>query len=410
VGVEKAPPTLDTSMAVWHSKAAMDPKAAATRHGDRSRATELRCHAESALQSRGGSSTGSDLAGPKAVDALLHELEVHQIELEMQNEELRRTSGNLEASRARFADLYELAPVGYLTLGADSRIRQANLTAAARLGKDRTQLLGRPLTQFIFKDDQDVYYLHRKALYRTRRPQNCELRLLGADGTPFWVHLDAVLAEDAPGDHVSQATLTDIASQKQAEEESRRTNEQLLCLVDELTRRTTELEDANETITRIAATDDLTGLANRRHFYKSLEKAVSLTRRHGSPVAVVSFDLDGLKRVNDEAGHAAGDQALTGFAAHLGNLCRAEDLPGRLGGDEFCVLLPGIDRNGAQAFAERVLAAVRESAGLRQGSVTVSAGVAAWKPDEAADDLLRRADDALYAAKRDGGDAVVSAE
>ena len=138
--------------------------------------------------------------------------------------------------------------------------------------------------------------------------------------------------------------------------------------------------------------------------------AVSLARRHGSPVALVSFDLDGLKRVNDEAGHAAGDQTLAAFAALLGDLCRTEDLPGRLGGDEFCVLLPGIDGNGAGAFAERVLAAVRESAGLRREHVTVSGGVAAWTPDDAADDLLRRADEALYAAKRGGGDAVGSVE
>jgi diguanylate cyclase (GGDEF)-like protein/PAS domain S-box-containing protein len=397
-------------MAIWHSKAAKDPEAASADGSDRSPATNMRCHAERALRSRGGSSTGHNLAGPKAVDALLHELEVHQIELEMQNDELRRTSEHLEASRTRFADLYDLAPVGYLTLDADSRIRQANLTAAARLGVARAQLIGRPLTHFIFADDQDIYYLHRKTLHRTLRPQSCDLRLRSADGAPFWVHLDAVLAECAPGEHVSQVTLTDIASEKQAEEESRQQNEQLLCLVAELTRRTTELEAANETITRIAATDDLTGLANRRHFYVSLQKAVSLTRRHGSPVALVSFDLDGLKRVNDDSGHAAGDQTLMGFAALLGDLCRAEDLPGRLGGDEFCVLLPGIDQTGAEAFAERVLAAVRHSAELRQGRVTVSAGVASWEPGEAADDLLRRADVELYAAKRNGGDAVGSVE
>jgi diguanylate cyclase (GGDEF)-like protein/PAS domain S-box-containing protein len=363
-------------MAIWRSKQAKAP--------------DLRSDAERALRSRGGASTGRGLAGPEAVDALLHELEVHQIELEMQNDELRRTGERLEASRARLSDLYDLAPVGYLTLAADGRIRQANLTAAARLGVNRAELIGRPLTHFIFTDDQDVYYLHRKALVNTRRPQNCELRLLGTDEAPFWVHLDAVLADEADGTQVCQATLTDITSQKEAEEEHRQQNRQLLCLVDELTKKTAALETANETITHIAATDDLTGLANRRHFYKSLEMAVSLARRHGSAVALVSFDLDGLKRVNDNDGHAAGDQTLVAFATLLSELCRAEDLPGRLGGDEFCVLLPGIDRNGAHAFAERVLTAVRECAGLRRGSVT--------------------ADDALYVAKHNGGDTVGSVE
>lgn len=397
-------------MTIWHSKAAEDPAVVSESGSYHHPATDLRSHAERVLETRGGSSTGHDLADPKAVDALLHELEVHQIELEMQNEELRRTSEQLEASRDRFSELYDHAPVGYLTLGADGRIRQTNPTAATRLGVAGTDMVGHPLTRFIFTDDQDVYYLLRKALYGTCRPQDCELRLLDGDGTPFWVHLDAVLVEESPGDRVCHATLTDIDSRKRTEEENEQRNDQLLCLVDELLTKTAALEDANETITRIAATDGLTGLANRRHFYESLEKAVSLARRHGSPVALVSFDLDGLKRVNDETGHAAGDQALAAFAALLSDLSRAEDLPSRLGGDEFSVLLPGVDERGARAFAERVLAAVRESAELRRGSVTVSGGVASWTPEDAAGDLLRRADDALYAAKHSGGDAVGGAE
>ena len=170
--------------------------------------------------------------------------------------------------------------------------------------------------------------------------------------------------------------------------------------------RTAELQQANEAITRIAAIDDLTGLANRRCFYESLEKAVSLARRHGSPLALVSLDLDGLKRVNDSAGHEAGDEVLTNFAALLGALCRVEDLPGRLGGDEFSLLLPGIDLSGARGFAERVLTAARSCEALEQRGVTVSGGGAQWTPDELPDDLLRRADEALYAAKHSGGDAV----
>ena len=155
-----------------------------------------------------------------------------------------------------------------------------------------------------------------------------------------------------------------------------------------------------------AASDALTGLVTRRHFYESLEKAVSLARRHGSPLALVSLDLDGLKRVNDSAGHEAGDEVLTSFADLLDSLCRAEDLPGRLGGDEFGLLLPSIDLSGARGLAERVLAAARSCEALEKHGVTVSAGVAQWSPGELPDGLLRRADEALYAAKRSGGDAV----
>jgi diguanylate cyclase (GGDEF)-like protein/PAS domain S-box-containing protein len=201
-------------------------------------------------------------------------------------------------------------------------------------------------------------------------------------------------------------SFRDVTERKRAEAEIQQRNTQLLRLIDELLDKTAALEDANTTITRIAATDELTGLANRRHFYETLEKGVSLARRHGSPMALVSLDLDGLKRVNDSAGHAAGDEVLATFAALLAALCRAEDLPGRLGGDEFGVLLPGMDLGGACGLADRVLAAVRSCGALAQHGVTVSGGCACWAPDELPDHLLRRADEALYAAKRAGGDAV----
>ena len=186
----------------------------------------------------------------------------------------------------------------------------------------------------------------------------------------------------------------------------RRAGDELAHLNAELVSETAALAEANATITRIAATDHLTGLANRRHFYESLEKAVSLARRHGTPLALVSLDLDGLKPVNDSAGHEAGDEVLSTFAALLAALCRAEDLPGRLGGDEFCVLLPGMDLGGGRGLAERLLATVHSCAALAERGVTVSGGIAAWTPDESPEDLLRRADQALYAAKRGGRDAV----
>ena len=193
-----------------------------------------------------------------------------------------------------------------------------------------------------------------------------------------------------------------IIERKRAEEELGRLNEELVA-------EAAVLAAANATITRVAATDTLTGLANRRHFYGSLEKAISLARRHGSPLALVSLDLDGLKRVNDTSGHEAGDEVLRSFAGLLASLCRSEDLPARLGGDEFSVLLPGVDTGGARGLAERVLTAVRSSEALVRCDVTVSAGVAAWTLDESYDDLLRRADEALYAAKGGGGDAVAAA-
>ena len=96
------------------------------------------------------------------VRVALHELRVHQIELEMQNEELRRVQAELETARARYFDLYDLAPVGYCTVDERGMIVQSNLAAATLLGVSRAQAVLKPIGSFIFRDDQDSYYLHRK--------------------------------------------------------------------------------------------------------------------------------------------------------------------------------------------------------------------------------------------------------
>ena len=227
-----------------------------------------------------------------------------------------------------------------------------------------------------------------------------ETRHRTRDGTIVPMEITATYLE-YDGDVYDVAFARDIRERRVAEKA-------LADLHDELVAEAAALAEANATITRVAATDDLTGLANRRHFYAVMGKAVSLARRHGSPLALVSIDLDGMKGVNDSAGHEAGDKVLTSFAALLADLCRAEDLPARLGGDEFSVLLPGNDLDGARGFAERVLAAVRACEVLARHGVTVSGGVARWTADELPEGLLRRADAALYAAKRGGGDRVAA--
>ncbi len=125
------------------------------------------------------------------VRRMLHELQVHQIELEMQNEELRRSRAELEASHERYFDLFDLAPVGYFTLTEDARILEANLTGAKLLGVPRSGLLDRPFTRFIFPDDQDTYYHHRRAVVDAGSPATCELRMVRGDGSTFHVLLES---------------------------------------------------------------------------------------------------------------------------------------------------------------------------------------------------------------------------
>ena len=155
---------------------------------------------------------------------LVHELRVHQVELQMQNDELCRAQAELITTRERYFDLYNLAPVGYFIVSHDGRILETNLAGVTLLGLPRAALVKQPVTRFIFKEDQDVYYLHRRELLATGKAHACEIRMVKADGTPFWVRLTASTQEpsatsgpdNAP---TSRVVLSDISEQKQIEQD-----------------------------------------------------------------------------------------------------------------------------------------------------------------------------------------------
>ncbi len=146
---------------------------------------------------------------------LMHDLQVHQIELEIQNEELRRAEAALEGARARYFDLYDVAPVGYVTLGPGNRILEANLTAARVLRVERAALVGEALTRYIVADDQDTFYLRRRRLLATGIPQVVELRMRRGDDPPRWVRLEATTTPDMDGlSEVCRVVLSDITDEK----------------------------------------------------------------------------------------------------------------------------------------------------------------------------------------------------
>lgn len=158
---------------------------------------------------------------PEAARQVIHELRVHQIELEMQNEELRRTQESLEASRARYFDLYDLAPVGYLSISGTGLIMEANFSFSALVGQDRRVLLRKPMTRFIFPGDQDTYFLHRNILFETGIPQVCELRLVKSDGAARWIRLEINRTKNDDGEPLIRAVVSDIDDKKRMEEDLR---------------------------------------------------------------------------------------------------------------------------------------------------------------------------------------------
>ena len=181
---------------------------------------DLRRRAEKAARTASaGTPENHDQLSPDAIRKVLHDLRVHQIELEMQNEELQRAQEEIEISRARYVDLYDLAPVGYLSVSEKGLILGANLTFALMLGLvgGRGSLAKKPLTRFISSDDQDIYYLHRKSLFQTDASQSCELRMVRTDGSQFWVRLASTVSR-SDGEPLCLIAVSDITERKRAEE------------------------------------------------------------------------------------------------------------------------------------------------------------------------------------------------
>ena len=169
---------------------------------------------------------------PDQMQQLLHELQVHQIELEMQNEELRRTQDVLETTRARYFDLYDLAPVGYLTLSEQGFITEANLTAAEMLGANRSELVKQPFNRLIAPEDEDAFYFQRRRMFQLGTPQTGELHMRKKDGTPFWAHLRTSVTKNDAGMPMCRVTLSDITAQKQAQAALQQSEERFRMLVE----------------------------------------------------------------------------------------------------------------------------------------------------------------------------------
>lgn len=167
------------------------------------------------------------IISPLTSRQLVHELRVHQIELELQNEELRRMQLELAEARSRYFDLYDLAPVGYCTVSEADLILEANLTGGSLLGLPRGALVGKRVQSFLWAADQDVYYLHRKRLFDTRLPQSCEVRLLRSDGTTFWSLLRSTLDTGTSATALHRLVLTDISERKELDRALREKNLEL---------------------------------------------------------------------------------------------------------------------------------------------------------------------------------------
>jgi diguanylate cyclase (GGDEF)-like protein len=222
------------------------------------------------------------------------------------------------------------------------------------------------------------------------------------------VHAEAPLGEDervVVRDLTELVRATDGCEGRLGELESR---------VAHLQRENIDLIMKNRVLAEVSARDALTGLYNRWYVMEKIDSEINRSLRHGSPVALLMLDIDHFKRINDSFGHMAGDAVLKSFGQVLRESCRVYDVPGRVGGEEFCIVLPETRLGNTTAVAERIrqrLAESRFDVGSDRVAITASIGIAGM--DSVADEgivsssgLIERADRALYSAKHRGRNRV----
>lgn len=203
-------------------------------------ATRLRRQAEE----RGRESRAQDVQtmAEQDVRVLVHELQVHQIELEMQNEELRNAQKQLGQSLAKYSDLYDFAPVGYVTLNREGLILEVNLTFAVQLGIKRGRLIDTPLWPYAAAPDRSKLRSHLDQVFETGERRTCELRLQRQSGPEWYVQLDSIRVLNVAGVELCRTSMTDVSIRKEAEQERIRFQNELERRVDERTAQLTQSE------------------------------------------------------------------------------------------------------------------------------------------------------------------------
>jgi diguanylate cyclase (GGDEF)-like protein len=317
-------------------------------------------------------------AGPHTDLEKMHQLEMENAALQGQLKEIRLTHAVVEQSRDRYLDLYEFAPVGYLTLSSRT-ITQINWTGARLLAMERNQILGSRISQFVSPEDRPrlARLLRQVGGHGIRR--SIDLELSCGDNVSFPAQLDCMRMQTDPPSTV-RVTLTDVTERKKAEAEIR----------------------------QLAYFDPLTGLSNRRLLLEQLAKAIGTCGRTRQHAAVLFIDMDDFKSLNDGFGHSVGDLLLREVARRLMNRVPVDSTVGRLGGDEFVVILEGLGEDEivasekATALGEGIIRVLGDRYLLAgtEYRMTGCMGIALFNSDEVpTHDLLTHADIALYSAK-----------
>lgn len=287
---------------------------------------------------------------------------------------------------AELNDLYEHAPCGYHSLDARGYIIRINQTELGWLGYARDEVIGQPFRQFLTEDSRHRFDAFFNALKTDRQIENIVLEMQCKNGSTFYVSISATSLKDSRGHFaMARTSVFDISDRIELEQK----------------------------LAHQANVDELTGISNRRHFYERGEIELKRALRYQHTLALLMIDADYFKQINDRHGHDGGDVVLKALANSVTGSLRELDVFARFGGEEFIVLLPEISASEAEKVAERLRRQLEQlviaSPTGEQITFTVSVGLAMLEPDDKnLDDLIKRADIALYQAKAQGRNRVVS--
>lgn len=333
-----------------------------------SAALKLRRGAEARLSER-KHAAGPAPAAKEDIQRLVHELQVHQVELEMQNEELLRSRRELETLLNKYTDLYDFGPAGYFTLTRDGSILQINLVGAKLLGAERANLVNRRFGLFVSPQSRITFDAFLDKVFNRAHKETCEAAIQQGDAITHWLQIEAAL--DLKKRATCHAVAVDVTERKRIEEQ----------------------------LWYLSAHDALTGLYNRGFFMTEMAR---YERGDGFPLSIMMADVDDFKDTNDDYGHAAGDALLKRVAHALTTAFRAGDVIARIGGDEFAALLPRTNATEAAVLLQRVRKSIREgnaAPGAIPIEVSLSSSTATHPTPLAV--VLDQADAKMYSEKQE---------
>lgn len=338
----------------------------------------------------------------------------HQSQLREQSVEVRRKSDTLQAmnnslmhASRRFEELFNGLPMACFTLDAQGLIHEWNRHAEKHFGIPAHLAFQKPVWELLGQKSSGFWGPGLVTeVFEGRTVEDLDWRLQAGDSERFFV-CNLFGLRDLRGNLIGAISANlDITERKEAE---RRIDEQMVTInqyAKQLQRQKAELLKTNQCLSQLALTDAMTGLFNHRGFQEELHRAFERCNRMSVPLSLILIDVDHFKNFNDTFGHQAGDNLLQQFGQILQTTTRRHEPAARYGGEEFAIILDGSDQENAHQAALRFQKAIHRSSWTHR-AITASFGVATVTgPDCSREELIRRADMALYASKNRGRDCV----